>query len=111
MAVYYASLAIAIMLGVAGQLVLKAAAEGGATVAAQFLNPLTALGLAIYFVAAILYIAALRKIPVVIAYPSISISYAIIAVVAHILWDEPFGWQQIAGIVLIGGGVLMLHQH
>ena len=111
MAAYYTSLGIAILLGVAGQLVLKSAAEGATTIAAQFLNPLTLLGLGIYFVAAILYIVALKKIPVVIAYPSISLSYAIIAVAAHLLWNEPFGWQQLAGIVLIGGGVLMLHQH
>ena len=107
---YYALLGVAILFGVAGQLVLKAAAEGAATVAAQFLNPLTILGLVIYFVAALFYIVALKKIPVAIAYPSISVSYAIIAIAAHLLWNEPFGWPQIAGIVLIGGGVILLHQ-
>ena len=33
------------------------------------------------------------------------------AVLAHLLWNEPFGWPQIAGLVLIGSGVLLIHQH
>jgi small multidrug resistance pump len=111
MAVYYASLAAAILLGIAGQIALKSAAEDSATLAAQFLNPLTLVGFAIYVFAALLYIVALKRIPVSLAFPSVSASYAVVAVLAHILWGEPFGWPQIAGIALIGGGVILIHQH
>lgn len=111
MAVYYTSLAVSILLGIAGQITLKLAAYRSATVAAQFLSPLTIIGLAIYVFAAPLYILALKKIPVSIAFPSVATSYAVVAVIAHVLWNEPLGWPQIAGIVLIGSGVLLINQH
>jgi small multidrug resistance pump len=101
----------AILLGTAGQIALKSAAKGSPTVIAQFLNPPTMVGLAVYIVAALCYILAIKKIPISIAFPSVAASYAVVAVLAHILWDEPLGWPQLAGIVLIGSGVLLIHQH
>lgn len=108
---YYASLAASILFGIAGQITLKTAANASATITAQFLSPMTILGLAIYLCAAFCYIIALKGIPVSLAFPSVSASYIVVAVLAHILWDEPFGWAQLGGIVLIGGGVLLIHQH
>ena len=110
MAIYYVSLAAAVLLGIGGQIALKSAAAGSATLAGQFLNPLTMVGFAIYVGAALCYIVALKKIPVSFAFPSVSASYAIVAVLAHILWDEPFGWPQIAGLLLIGSGIVLIHQ-
>jgi small multidrug resistance pump len=69
------------------------------------------IGLAVYIIAALCYVLALNKIPVSIAFPSVAASYAVIAVLAHVLWDEPLGWPQLIGILLIGGGVLLIHQH
>lgn len=111
MSLYYTSLTAAIMLGIAGQIALKAAAEASATITAQFLNPLTIIGLAIYIIAALCYILALKRIPVSVAFPSVAASYAVVAVLAHLLWNEPLGWPQLAGIVLIGSGILLIHQH
>jgi drug/metabolite transporter (DMT)-like permease len=108
--VYYTSLVTSILLGIAGQITLKTAAYDSATLTAQFLNPMTILGLAIYLFAALCYIVALKGIPVSIAFPSVSASYAIIALLAHLLWGEPFGWPQIGGIALIGSGIVLLHQ-
>src|ERR1700758_1440790 len=96
--VYYASLVTAILLGIGGQIAFKSAAERSATLAAQFLNPLTISGLGIYLISALCYILALKRIPVSIAFPSVSASYAVVAVLAHILWNEPLGWPQLAGI-------------
>ena len=67
-------------------------------------------GLALYGSAAFLYIIALRKIPVSVAFPSVSLSYAIVAVLGHFLFGEPFGIKQIGGIVLIMGGVVLINQ-
>jgi drug/metabolite transporter (DMT)-like permease len=111
MAIYYVSLVSAVLLGIAGQIALKSGAVGSATVAAQFLNPLTILGFAIYVFAALCYIVALKRIPVSVAFPSVAASYAIVAILAHLLWNEPFGWHQFGGLVLIGGGILLIHQH
>jgi small multidrug resistance pump len=110
-AIYYLSLVAAILFGIAGQIALKSGALGSATVAAQFLNPLTIIGFAIYVLAALFYIVALKKIPVTLAFPSVSASYAVVAVLGHLLWNEPFGWPQIGGLLLIGGGIVLIHQH
>ena len=57
------------------------------------------------------YIVALKKIPVSVAFPSVAASYAAVAIIAHLLWNEPFGWPQLGGLLLIGGGILLIHQH
>lgn len=110
-AIYYLSLVSAILFGVAGQIALKSGATASQTVAAQFANPLTIAGFAIYVLAALLYIVALKKIPVSVAFPSVAASYAVVAIIAHLMWNEPFGWPQFGGLVLIGGGILLIHQH
>jgi undecaprenyl phosphate-alpha-L-ara4N flippase subunit ArnE len=106
----YMSLGAAILLGIAGQIVLKAGAAAAPSVAAQLVNPLTIAGLGIYAVAAIAYVVALNRIPVSIAFPSVAASYAIVAVIAHLLWNEPLGWPQLGGIALIGAGIFLIHQ-
>jgi undecaprenyl phosphate-alpha-L-ara4N flippase subunit ArnE len=106
----YLSLAAGVLLGIAGQIVLKSAAIHAPSLTAQLLNPLTIGGLAIYAFAAIAYVVALNRIPVSIAFPSVAASYAIVAVIAHLLWNEPLGWPQWGGIVLIAGGILLIHQ-
>ena len=69
MMAYYASLTAAILIGIAGQILLKSGANGSATVVAQFLDPLTMVGLALYIMAAGCYVVALKKIPVSVASP------------------------------------------
>jgi small multidrug resistance pump len=110
-AIYYVSLAGAILLGVVGQIALKSGALGSPTLAAQFVNPLTLIGFAIYVAAAFCYILALKRIPVSVAFPSVAASYAVVAIIAHLLWNEPFGWPQLAGLLLIGSGIALIHQH
>ena len=109
MTVYYVALGIGILAGIAGQMLLKAGADAP-DFFSQLLRPSTLAGLALYGSAAFLYIFALRKIPVSVAFPSVSLSYAIVAVLGHFLFGEPFGIKQIGGIVLIMGGVLLINQ-
>ncbi|MBI2735494.1 MAG: EamA family transporter [Rhodospirillales bacterium] len=110
MTVYYVALGIGILAGIAGQMLLKAGAEAPDFVS-QVLRPSTLAGLALYGSAAFLYMIALRKLPVSVAFPSVSLSYAIVAVLGHFLFGEPFGIKQIGGIVLIMGGVVLINQH
>ena len=107
---YYAALVAGIVLGVAGQIALKLGAEGTKTIALQFFHPATIIGFFIYAGAAILYMIAIKKIPLSLAYPSVAVSYVIVGIAAHLMWNEPFGLPQIGGILLIGGGILLLHQ-
>jgi multidrug transporter EmrE-like cation transporter len=104
----YVWLGMAILLGVTGQLVLKAGAESSGEGLAQFLSPWTLCGFGVYFLSALTYIVAIKKIPISLAYPSVSISYGILAVVAHLVWREPLTWQHWAGIVLISSGIFVM---
>lgn len=107
---YYAALAVSIVVGVTGQILLKTGSTRTTGVMAQFLDPFTILGLGAYGAAALFYIAAIKKIPITLAFPSVSLSYVVVALIAHYAWGEPLGWPQIAGIALIAGGILLLHQ-
>jgi drug/metabolite transporter (DMT)-like permease len=109
MTVYYVALAISMIAGIGGQLLLKGGADAPDFVS-QVLRPSTLAGLAFYGSAAFLYMVALRKIPVSVAFPSVSLSYAIVAVLGHYLFGEPFGMKQIGGIALIVGGVVLINQ-
>ena len=107
---YYAALAAAILGGIGGQILLKAGADGPVDMLSQLLRPATVLGLGLYAASAILYIVALRRIPVSIAFPSVSVSYVIVALISYFAWSEPLGWPQLVGIGLICGGVVLLYQ-
>lgn len=107
---YYLLLAAGIACGAAGQLALKGGSAGTTDHLAQFLHPLTIAGFGFYVLAAVLYIAAIKRIPISLAFPSVSISYAVVAYAAHLLWDEPFGAQQLLGLAMISGGILVLYR-
>ncbi len=107
---YYAALAVSILLGVAGQILLKAGAMRTRDMVAQFLDGFTLLGLATYAIAAVLYIVAIKKIPISLAFPTVSLSYVAVALAAHLMWGEPLGVPQLGGIALIAVGIFLLHQ-
>lgn len=109
MTIYYATLGVSILAGIIGQILLKVGSDAP-DFWSQVFRPSTIVGLAFYAAAAFLYIIALRKIPMSVAFPSVSLSYAIIAVIGHFAFGEPFGVKQVAGIVLIMGGVALINQ-
>lgn len=109
MTIYYLALGAGILAGIGGQMLLKAGAEAP-NFMAQLFRPSTMGGLLLYVAAALLYIVALRKIPVSVAFPSVSLSYVIVALLGHFLFKEPFGLRQVGGILLIMGGVALIHQ-
>ena len=106
---YYIALGIGILAGIGGQILLKAGADAPDFIS-QVLRPSSLCGLALYGSAAFLYIVALRKIPVSVAFPSVSVSYALVAILGHFLFGEPFGLKQIGGLALIMGGVVLINQ-
>jgi small multidrug resistance pump len=111
MTAYYLSLAAGILLGIAAQLLLKVGATGDGNLIAQLLRPQTMVGLGLYGLAAFFYIFALRKIPVTVAFPSVALSYAAIAVLGYLVLREPLSMVQIAGIALIMAGVVLVNYH
>jgi undecaprenyl phosphate-alpha-L-ara4N flippase subunit ArnE len=106
--IHYLLLALGIALGVAGQFLLKAGSDATGIVE-QFLRLPTIVGLVCYGFAAICYTLSLRAIPLSVAYPSVSASYVIVVVIAHLMWKEPLGLQQMTAVLLISGGIGLLY--
>jgi multidrug transporter EmrE-like cation transporter len=104
---HWAVLAAAIATSMAGQTLLKAGA-GAADFIAQLLDWRTILGLALYGGAAILYIIALRKIPMSVALPATAVSYVAALLIGHYVFGETVTLQHIAAMTLICAGVVLL---
>ena len=117
--VTFALLLAAILLGSAAQLLLKA----GTTVVGQFAfsldnalpvalriaaEPRILGGVACYGVSLVLWIMALSRVEVSIAYPMLSIGFAINALLAWWLLGEAVSAQRLAGIAIIILGVFVV---
>ena len=108
MTFHWLVLAAAICTSLVGQVLLKAGAGGEGGFIAQLFRPATMLGLVCYGGAALLYIVALRKIPMSVALPCTAASYVAIALIGHFMFGEALGAQKLAAIGLICGGVVLL---
>jgi small multidrug resistance pump len=106
---HHLALALGIVIGLAAQLILKRGAIGDGSIIAQFLSPWTVGGLALYGLAAFFYVLALRKIPVSIAFPSVALSYVLVALLGNLWFGEALGLAHLAGILLIVAGVALLY--
>lgn len=111
-ALYWLILAAAIGTSLVGQVLLKVGASGSVREAGGFLDQLfrwqTMLGLVCYGGAALLYIIALRRIPMSVALPCTAASYVVIALIGYFGFGEPMGAQRVAAIALICLGVILL---
>lgn len=65
-------------------------------------------GLALYVFSVALWIVALSRVSVSIAYPMLSIGYVVNLFAASILFNEPIGLNKILGVLIIVIGVIIL---
>jgi multidrug transporter EmrE-like cation transporter len=107
MTLYWVVLATAIIISMAGQTLLKAGA-GASDFIAQLFDMRTIIGLALYGGSALLYIIALRRIPMSVALPCTAFSYVAAAMIGHFAFAEPMGATHLAALGLICAGVVML---
>jgi len=107
---YYAALFGGILIAICGQLLLKAGVQGTTSFVAQLTNGFTIAGVGCYGGAALLYLVAIRKIPLSVAYPSVAVSYIVVALVAHFFWDETLTAGKVIAILLILAGVALLQR-
>jgi small multidrug resistance pump len=105
---YWLALAAAISVSLLGQVLLKTGAGGEGGFLAQLFRPATMVGLVCYGGAALLYIVALRRIPMSVALPCTAASYVVIALVGHFAFGEALGPQKVMAIALISAGVVVL---
>ena len=104
---YWAALGLAIAISMGGQTLLKMGA-GAPGFIAQLLDPRTMAGLVLYGGSALLYIVALRRIPMSVALPCTAISYVVAVLIGYYAFQEPMGLAKIGGITMICLGVAML---
>jgi multidrug transporter EmrE-like cation transporter len=109
-----------VLLNSAAQLMLKAGAKTLGTVAmgssaslmaaawSAATQPWIVLGLVCYFLSAGLWIIALTRVDVTIAYPMLSMGYVIAALLAWQLFGEPLTSGRVLGIAIILAGVVVL---
>jgi small multidrug resistance pump len=104
---YWVTLFGAIAISMAAQTSLKAGA-GAMNFFAQLLDWRTLIGFVLYGGSAVLYIIALRRIPMSRALPCTAISYVAAALIGHYAFGEMVGIAQITAIALICLGVVLL---
>jgi small multidrug resistance pump len=107
MKLHWTALALAIITSMAGQTLLKAGASAPSFLV-QLFDLKTVAGLGLYGGSALLYIVALRRIPMSVALPCTAVSYIVAALIGHYAFAEPMSVAKVAGIAMICAGVLML---
>lgn len=109
---HWVALGIAICTSLGGQVLLKLGAAGsvaeGSGFLGQLFRPATLAGLVLYGGSALLYILALRRIPMSVALPCTAASYVVIALLGHFVFQESLAPQNWVAIGLIALGVVLL---
>jgi small multidrug resistance pump len=101
------TLGLSILTSVAGQTLLKAGASAP-DFRTQLLDPRSMAGLAAYGIAALFYMLALRRLPMSVALPLTATTYLGAVLMGRIAFGEQLNAAQIAGMILVGAGVLLL---
>jgi drug/metabolite transporter (DMT)-like permease len=61
-----------------------------------------------FLISVVLWLWVLPRVRLAVVYPMISLSYVAMLFLAHFLEGEPIHWPNIAGVMLIVGGVILL---
>ncbi len=113
----YVLLGINIVLGVAGQFLMKFGVNkvGGLEelglvkfMTTAFLSPFIILGLGLYAFSAVLWIILLSKLDLSVAYPSLSIGYVLVLLISTFFLGEQVSLIKFAGTLLIMLGIFVL---
>ena len=108
-----------VLLNAAAQLLLKAGVQHMGVIKLQFATVMAAGwklafephilgGLACYVVSVVVWILALSRVPVSIAYPMLSLGYVVTAVAAWLLLGEALSAVRVTGIAVIIVGVYLV---
>ena len=104
----FALVLVGVLLNAAAQLLLKAGTNAMPLGPRLALEPHILGGLACYAVSVVVWVVALSRVPVSIAYPMLSIGYIVNAVAAWYLFGETLSTMKLAGIGVIVAGVFMV---
>jgi len=97
-----------VLLNAAAQLLLKAGTNAMPLGVRLALEPHILGGLACYVVSVVVWVVALSRVPVSVAYPMLSIGYVVNAIAARYLLGETVTPMRLAGIGIIVLGVFIV---
>ena len=106
--VSFSILLVGVLLNATAQLLLKAGTNAMPLGLRLAIEPHILGGLACYVVSVVVWVIALSKVPVSIAYPMLSIGYVVNAIAAWYLLGEAVTPMRLAGIGVIIVGVFMV---
>ena len=69
------------------------------------------LSLLLLGVAMLLWLWVLRRVPVSVAYPMLSINFVLVALAARLIWQESYTLRQWLGTLAIVAGVALIGSH
>ena len=103
-------LLLASIVGVSvGQVLLRLAAQaerpGSAAWQAVALSVWTWMGLLVYGLTTLAWLAVLRELPLRMAYPFVGVAFVVVPVLAWAVLGEELRWSTLAGAVLIVAGI------
>lgn len=108
-------LLVAISLGATGQILLKtglsllpAHAPVTLVFSSIFTNRFVFLGFACYGLSSLIYLVALKNLPLSYAYPMIALSYVVVVTLSWRIFHEPIPPLRVAALCVILAGVVML---
>jgi multidrug transporter EmrE-like cation transporter len=104
----FAFILTGVLLNAGAQLLLKAGTNAEPLGLRLAIEPHILAGLACYVVSVVVWVVALSKVPVSMAYPMLSIGYVINAVAAYYLLGEAVTPMRLAGIGVIIVGVFIV---
>ena len=117
--IVYVYISVMLIAVVSGQLVLKHGlsrlgemptklSDGAAFLFTALLNPMVILSLALAFIAALAWIAAVSKVELSFAYPFTSLGYIFVLLLSSLIFKEQIPAVRWIGVVIIGIGVFIV---
>jgi len=104
----FAFILAGVLLNAGAQLLLKAGTNAAPLGLRLAIEPHILAGLACYVVSVVVWVVALSKVPVSMAYPMLSIGYVVNAIAAYYLLGETVSPMRLAGIGVIIVGVFIV---
>jgi drug/metabolite transporter (DMT)-like permease len=102
---------LTVALNSAAQLLLRAAALGGATPTSPVTllkSPLFLGALMFYGVSVLTWVAVLKRVPLPTAIPFVALMYVLVPLSARVVFDDPLTWRMMGGMLLVIAGLVVV---
>ncbi len=104
----YVMAVASIILSSTAQILLKLLMRNQALTFSLLTKPLFYGGFLAYGVSALIWLRVLAKLPLVVAYPLVSLNFVLVAFGAALFLHERVSWQMVLGLVLIFSGIIVV---